>query len=309
MTSPTPGTVPISARLDATRGLVHEAVHIIREAAGQFDRPALLFSGGKDSMVLLDLARRAFWPAPVPFPVVHVDTGHNFPEVIGYRDRVAADYGVRLVVASVEDTIAAGRANDHPGRSRNRLQSVTLRDTIAEHRFDAVLGGARRDEEKARAKERVFSIRDQFARWDPRRQRPELWELYNGRLRPGEHARVFPLSNWTELDIWSYVATYDVPLAGLYFAHERPVVERDGMLVAVTEHTPARPGEPVRTRSVRYRTVGDATCTAAVASTARTAREVLLETATALLSERAATRLDDRISDYAMEDRKREGYF
>jgi sulfate adenylyltransferase subunit 2 len=299
----------LAARLTGAGGLIDEAVYILREVAGQFSRPVLLFSGGKDSVVLLEAARRAFWPAPVPFPVMHVDTGHNFPEVIEFRDAAVARYGVELVVASVQESIDTGRVVERPGQSRNRLQSVTLLDAIEAHGFDAVLGGGRRDEEKARAKERVFSFRDEFGAWDPRAQRPELWDLYHGAHQPGEHVRVFPLSDWTELDIWTYVATFDVALPSLYFAHDRQVVERDGLLVAVTEHTPARPGEQVVTRAVRYRTVGDATCTAAVPSTARTAAEIVLETATATVSERGATRVDDQFSDSAMEDRKREGYF
>ncbi|MFL6076663.1 MAG: sulfate adenylyltransferase subunit CysD [Mycobacteriales bacterium] len=299
----------LAARLTAAGGLIDEAVYILREVAGQFSRPVLLFSGGKDSVVLLEAARRAFWPAPVPFPVMHIDTGHNFPEVIAFRDAAVAHYGVELVVASVQESIDTGRVVERPGRSRNRLQSVTLLDAIAAHGFDAVLGGGRRDEEKARAKERVFSFRDEFGAWDPRAQRPELWDLYHGAHQPGEHVRVFPLSDWTELDIWTYLATNDVALPSLYFAHDRQVVERDGLLVAVTEHTPARPGEQVVTRTVRYRTVGDATCTAAVPSTAGTAAEIVVETATATVSERGATRVDDRFSDSAMEDRKREGYF
>jgi sulfate adenylyltransferase subunit 2 len=299
----------LAARLTAAGGLIDEAVYILREVAGQFSRPVLLFSGGKDSVVLLEAARRAFWPAPVPFPVMHIDTGHNFPEVIAFRDAAVAHYGVELVVASVQESIDTGRVVERPGRSRNRLQSVTLLDAIAAHGFDAVLGGGRRDEEKARAKERVFSFRDEFGAWDPRAQRPELWDLYHGAHQPGEHVRVFPLSDWTELDIWTYLATNDVALPSLYFAHDRQVVERDGLLVAVTEHTPARPGEQVVTRTVRYRTVGDATCPAAVPSTAGTAAEIVVETATATVSERGATRVDDRFSDSAMEDRKREGYF
>ncbi|MFD5093983.1 sulfate adenylyltransferase subunit CysD [Amycolatopsis thailandensis] len=299
----------IGAATTRLAALVDESVHIIREVAGQFRRQALLFSGGKDSMVLLDLTRRAFRPCALPFPLLHVDTGTNFGEVLEFRDRVAAAYGAELIVASVQRSIESGRAKEKPGGTRNRLQSVTLRDAITENGFDALLAGARRDEEKARAKERVFSIRDEFARWDPRRQRPELWEIYNGRLRRGEHARVFPLSNWTEADIWTYVAEYGIDLPELYFARERLVVERSGRWVAVTEHTPAAPGERAIRLPVRYRTVGDATCTAAVRSTAGSPAEVLRETLEATVSERAATRLDDRDGDFAMEDRKREGYF
>jgi sulfate adenylyltransferase subunit 2 len=302
-------TAQLAARLTHPDGLLDETVHILREVLGQFSRPVLMFSGGKDSMVMLDAARRAYWPGTVPFPVLHVDTGHNFPEVIEFRDRVVQRYGVELLVASVQETIDAGRVVERPGESRNRLQSVTLLDAISAHGFDAVLGGGRRDEEKARAKERVFSIRDEFGQWDPRNQRPELWDLYNGRHRPGEHVRVFPLSNWTELDVWMYLTAFDIEVPSLYFAHERAVVDRHGLPVAVTEFSPARPGEPVVVESVRYRTVGDATCTAAVRSTARTAVEVLAETAAATISERGATRVDDQFSESAMEDRKREGYF
>jgi sulfate adenylyltransferase subunit 2 len=289
--------------------LEDESVHVLREVVATFGRPVLLFSGGKDSIVLLRLAEKAFWPGRIPFPVMHVDTGHNFGEVVEFRDRRVAELGVRLVVASVQDSIDAGRVRELPGQSRNPLQTVTLLDAIGGHRFDAVLGGARRDEERSRAKERVFSVRDEFGQWDPRNQRPELWDLYNGRHRPGEHVRVFPLSNWTELDVWRYIAAERVQVPSIYFAHRRDVVERDGMLLAVTPWTPARPGEPVRRESVRYRTVGDATCTGAVRSTASTVDEVVAETAVCRLTERGATRADDRASEAAMEDRKREGYF
>ena len=289
--------------------LEDESVHVLREVLATFSRPVLLFSGGKDSAVLLRLAEKAFWPGRIPFPVMHVDTGHNFPEVIDYRDRRVAQSGAELIVASVQDSIDRGRVREIPGQSRNPLQTVTLLDAIAEHRFDAVLGGARRDEERARAKERVFSVRDEFGQWDPRNQRPELWDLYNGRHQSGEHVRVFPLSNWTELDIWRFVGAEDMDLPSIYYAHERDVVNRDGLLVAVTPWTPARPGEPVRRQVVRYRTVGDATCTAAIASTAGTVAEVLAETAASQITERGETRVDDRASDAAMEDRKREGYF
>jgi len=289
--------------------LEDESVHVLREVVATFERPVLLFSGGKDSIVLLRLAEKAFWPGRVPFPVMHVDTGHNFPEVLAFRDRRVAELGVRLVVASVQDSIDAGRVREAPGQSRNPLQTVTLLDAIAGRRFDAVLGGARRDEERARAKERIFSVRDEFGQWDPRNQRPELWDLYNGRHRPGEHVRVFPLSNWTELDIWRYIAVEGVEVPSIYFAHRRDVVERDGMLLAVTPWTAARPGEPVRRESVRYRTVGDATCTGAVRSAASTVDEVVAETAATTVTERGATRADDRASEAAMEDRKREGYF
>jgi sulfate adenylyltransferase subunit 2 len=289
--------------------LEDEAIHILREVVGQFERPVLLFSGGKDSIVLLHLAAKAFWPGRVPFPVMHVDTGHNFPEVIAYRDRHVAELGVKLVVASVQDSIDRGRVHESPGQSRNPLQTVTLLDGIAEHGFDAVLGGARRDEEKSRAKERVFSVRDDFGQWDPRNQRPELWDLYNGRHRHGEHVRVFPLSNWTELDIWSYIESEGIEVPSIYYAHSRPVFQRDGMLLAVTEWTQPADGELVITDSVRYRTVGDATCTGAIRSIAATVADVLVETAAATISERGATRADDRASDAAMEDRKRQGYF
>ncbi|HEY2983118.1 MAG TPA: sulfate adenylyltransferase subunit CysD [Jatrophihabitantaceae bacterium] len=289
--------------------LEDEAIHILREVVGQFERPVLLFSGGKDSIVLLHLAAKAFWPGRVPFPIMHIDTGHNFPEVIAYRDRHVAELGVKLVVASVQDSIDLGRVQESPGQSRNPLQTVTLLDAIAEHGFDAVLGGARRDEEKSRAKERVFSVRDDFGQWDPRNQRPELWDLYNGRHRRGEHVRVFPLSNWTELDIWSYIEAEGIEVPSIYYAHSRPVFERDGMLLAVTEWTQPADGEVVTTDSVRYRTVGDATCTGAIRSIAATVADVLVETAAATISERGATRADDRASDAAMEDRKRQGYF
>ncbi|HYU67127.1 MAG TPA: sulfate adenylyltransferase subunit CysD [Jatrophihabitantaceae bacterium] len=289
--------------------LEDEAIHILREVVGQFERPALLFSGGKDSIVLLHLAAKAFWPGRVPFPIMHIDTGHNFPEVIAYRDRHVAELGVKLVVASVQDSIDRGRVQESAGQSRNPLQTVTLLDAIAEHGFDAVLGGARRDEEKSRAKERVFSVRDDFGQWDPRNQRPELWDLYNGRHRRGEHVRVFPLSNWTELDIWSYIEAEGIEVPSIYYAHSRPVFERDGMLLAVTEWTQPADGEVVTTDSVRYRTVGDATCTGAIRSIAATVADVLVETAAATISERGATRADDRASDAAMEDRKRQGYF
>jgi sulfate adenylyltransferase subunit 2 len=306
----TAGRVPGGRVPDALDVLEAEALHIFREAVGQLERPALLFSGGKDSAVLLHLAVKAFWPAPLPFPLLHVDTGHNFPEALEFRDKRVEELGARLVVGSVEESIAAGRSTDvGPGESRNRLQSVTLLDTIAEHRFDCLFGGGRRDEEKARAKERIFSLRDAFGGWDPKRQRPELWDLYNGAHRPGEHLRVFPLSNWTELDIWRYIARDKVELPDLYYAHQRDVMERDGMLVAVTPFTPPAEGEVVQRRTVRYRTVGDATCTGAVASDAATPEQVLEEVASSHLTERGATRSDDRASEAAMEDRKREGYF
>jgi sulfate adenylyltransferase subunit 2 len=289
--------------------LESESVHVLREVAGEFERPGLLFSGGKDSIVLSHLAVKAFWPGRVPFPLLHVDTGHNFPEVLAFRDRWAAGRNLRLLVASVEESIARGRVADRPGGSRNPLQTVTLLDAIEEHRFDAVFGGARRDEEKARAKERVFSLRDEFGQWDPRRQRPELWDLYNGRHRPGEHVRVFPLSNWTELDVWSYIARERIPVPEIYFAHDRRVFRRDGMWLADSPHVPLRAGEELELRTVRYRTVGDVTCTGAVESTAATVDEVVAETAATRITERGATRADDRTGEAAMEDRKREGYF
>jgi sulfate adenylyltransferase subunit 2 len=293
------------------RGLIDESVTIIREVAAEFERPVMLFSGGKDSVVMLHLAVRAFSPARVPFPVMHVDTGHNFPEVIEFRDRAVADLGVNLVVASVQASIDAGRVQDAvgPRASRNPLQTVTLLDAITEHRFDAVFGGARRDEERARAKERVYSFRDSFGQWDPKTQRPELWGLYNGRHRPGEHFRIFPLSNWTELDIWRFVREYDIALPSIYFAHERRVFRRDGMWMAESPFLAPDAGETVNTQMVRFRTVGDATCTAAIESTATTLDDIIAETAAARVTERGATRADDRISEAGMEDRKKQGYF
>jgi sulfate adenylyltransferase subunit 2 len=288
-----------------------EAIHVMREVAAEFERPALLFSGGKDSIVMLALAEKAFWPSRIPFPVMHVDTGHNFPEVLEFRDRRVAELGVRLVVASVQDSIDAGRAVEETGRhaSRNRLQTVTLLDAIEEHRFDALFGGARRDEEKARAKERVFSFRDEFGQWDPKNQRPELWSLYNTRIRRGEHIRVFPLSNWTELDVWDYIEREELAIPSIYYAHERPVFERDGLLLAENPYVTRAEDEPVFTATVRYRTVGDMTCTGAVASSAATVAEVIAEVAATRITERGQTRADDRTSEAAMEDRKREGYF
>jgi sulfate adenylyltransferase subunit 2 len=288
-----------------------EAVHIFREVAATIERPGLLFSGGKDSVVMLHVAAKAFWPAPVPFPVMHVDTGHNFDEVIAFRDHVVDQLGVRLVVASVQDDIDAGRVVEDTGprASRNRLQTVTLLRGIRENEFGAVFGGARRDEEKARAKERVFSFRDEFGAWDPRNQRPELWSLYNGRHRRGENIRVFPLSNWTELDIWNYILRENIELPPLYYAHKRPVIERDGMLLADTRFLQRIEGETPFEAMVRFRTIGDATCTGCVESSAATAAEVVIEVAAARITERGATRADDRISEAGMEDRKKEGYF
>jgi sulfate adenylyltransferase subunit 2 len=295
----------------SSRELINESIGILREAVAEFERPVLLFSGGKDSVVMLHLARAAFRPAPLPFPVMHIDTGHNFPEVIEFRDRVVKHYGLRLVVASVQHSIDTGRVADvtGPRSSRNVLQTVTLLDAIGEHRFDVVLGGARRDEERARAKERVFSHRDEFGQWDPKQQRPEVWGLYNTRHRRGEHFRAFPLSNWTELDIWRFVRDEHIELPSIYYAHERRVVRRDGMLMAASPHLELLPGEAPLTQMVRFRTVGDATCTAAIESHASTVDEVVAETSAARLTERGATRADDRISDAGMEDRKRTGYF
>jgi len=298
-------TTPLS-QLDLVEA---ESIHVMREVAAQFQRPALLFSGGKDSIVMLRLAEKAFWPARIPFPLVHVDTGHNFQEVLAFRDQRVAELGARLVIGSVQDDINAGRVHEVPGGLRNPLQTTTLLRTIEQGRYDAVFGGARRDEEKARAKERFFSFRDGFGQWDPKNQRPELWSLYNGRHNPGEHIRVFPLSNWTELDVWRYIAREGIEVPSIYFAHEREVFVRDGMLLGVTDVSMPRAGELVQTRTVRYRTVGDASCTGAVASTARTADEVVEELAVTRVTERGATRADDRASEAAMEDRKREGYF
>jgi sulfate adenylyltransferase subunit 2 len=291
--------------------LESESIHVIREVAAEFERPTLLFSGGKDSIVMLALAEKAFKPANIPFSVMHVDTGHNFPEVLEYRDKRVAELGVRLVVASVQDSIDAGRAVEETGRwvSRNRLQTVTLLDAIEDNRFDAAFGGARRDEEKARAKERVFSFRDEFGQWDPKNQRPELWNLYNTRIKRGEHIRVFPLSNWTELDVWAYIERENLEIPSIYYAHEREVFERDGILLAVNEYLTMAENESPFTATVRYRTVGDMTITGAVLSTAATVGEVITEVAATRITERGATRADDRTSEAAMEDRKKEGYF
>ncbi|MGP3922881.1 MULTISPECIES: sulfate adenylyltransferase subunit CysD [unclassified Streptomyces] len=289
--------------------LESEAVHIFREVAGEFERPVILFSGGKDSIVMLHLALKAFAPAAIPFSLLHVDTGHNFPEVIDYRDRTVARHGLRLHVASVQEFIDRGELRERPDGTRNPLQTVPLLDAIDKNRFDAVFGGGRRDEEKARAKERVFSLRDEFGGWDPRRQRPELWQLYNGRHSPGEHVRVFPLSNWTELDVWQYIAREKIELPEIYYAHDREVFQRSGMWLAPGEWGGPKDGERVETRLVRYRTVGDMSCTGAVDSDATTIEAVIAEIAASRLTERGATRADDKLSEAAMEDRKREGYF
>jgi sulfate adenylyltransferase subunit 2 len=288
-----------------------ESIHVIREVAAEFERPVLLFSGGKDSIVMLALAERAFWPARVPFPVMHVDTGHNFAEVLEFRDRRTDAAGARLIIASVQESIDSGRVAEETGRwaSRNRLQTTTLLDAIEEHRFDAVFGGARRDEEKARAKERMFSFRDEFGQWDPKNQRPELWNLYNTRLRRGEHIRVFPLSNWTELDVWHYIWREELEIPSIYFAHQRQVFEREGILLADSPYVTRGEDEPLFEATVRYRTVGDMSCTGAVESTAATIPEVITEIAATRITERGQTRADDRTSEAAMEDRKREGYF
>jgi sulfate adenylyltransferase subunit 2 len=288
-----------------------ESIHVMREVAAEFERPVLLFSGGKDSIVMLALAERAFGPARIPFPVMHIDTGHNFSEVLDFRDQRVAELGIRLIVASVQEAIDDGRVTEESGRwaSRNRLQTTSLLDGIAEHRFDAVFGGARRDEEKARAKERIFSFRDEFGQWDPKNQRPELWNVYNTRIGRGEHIRVFPLSNWTELDVWHYIEREGLEIPAIYFAHQRQVFERDGILLADNQFVVRSDDEPVFETSVRYRTVGDMTCTGAVESGAVTIADVIAEIGATRITERGQTRADDRASEAAMEDRKREGYF
>lgn len=300
---------PAASALDQLTLLEAEGIHIIREIVAELERPVLLFSGGKDSVVMLHLARKAFWPGPIPFPVLHVDTGHNFAEVLAYRDAVVAELGLRLIVARVQDYIDDGRLLERPDGTRNPLQTVPLLDAIVDGRFDAVFGGGRRDEEKARAKERVVSLRDEFGQWDPRNQRPELWSLYNPRHRPGEHVRVFPLSNWTELDVWRYIERERIALPELYYAHDRDVFRRDGMWLAASELLPLRPGETVERRVVRYRTVGDISCTGAVESDAASVADVIAEVAAVRITERGATRADDRLTEAAMEDRKKEGYF
>ncbi|MBN1530277.1 MAG: sulfate adenylyltransferase subunit CysD [Thermoleophilaceae bacterium] len=293
------------------RALESEGIHVIREVAAELQRGVLLFSGGKDSAVLLHLARKAFWPAALPFPVMHVDTGHNFPEVLEYRDRMVEEVGAELIVASVQDSIDKGRVVEETGprASRNRLQSVTLLDAIEEHGFKAAFGGARRDEERARAKERILSFRDDFGQWDPKAQRPELWNLYNGFVKPGEHVRVFPLSNWTELDVWQYVREEEIPLPSIYMSHRREVFNRDGMLYAVSPFVELLDSESPFEESVRFRTVGDMSCTGAVRSEAATLEDVVTEIAATRITERGETRADDRVSEAAMEDRKKEGYF
>jgi sulfate adenylyltransferase subunit 2 len=300
---------PTAYRVSHLDALEAESIFVMREVVAEFQRPVLLFSGGKDSIVMLRLAEKAFAPARIPFPVMHVDTGHNFAEVLEFRDLRVKQLGVQLIVASVPEALESGLVRESPDGMRNRIQTPVLLAAVEKYRFDALFGGARRDEEKARAKERVFSFRDDFGQWDPKNQRPELWSLYNGRVHPGESIRVFPLSNWTELDIWHYIAREGIGLPAIYFAHQREVVDRDGMLYAVHEHLPLRAGETSFMETVRYRTVGDASCTAAVRSDADTIEKVIDEVAATRITERGATRGDDRVSEAAMEDRKREGYF
>jgi sulfate adenylyltransferase subunit 2 len=304
------GERAIAHRATHLDALEAEAIFIMREVAAEFQRPVLLFSGGKDSIVLLRIAEKAFRPAKFPFPIMHIDTGHNFPEVLEFRDRRVEELGERLIVASVQESIDKGRVREEPGNpSRNRLQTTTLLDAILEHKFDSVFGGARRDEEKARAKERVFSLRDEFGQWEPRSQRPELWALYNGRIRQGQHMRVFPISNWTEMDVWQYIAREGIEVPSIYFAHEREVFRRDGMWLSTGPHLTPGPDETIERQTVRYRTVGDMTCTGAVNSDAADLEMIIAETAAARITERGATRADDSFSETAMEDRKKEGYF
>lgn len=298
-----------SYNLSQLRILESEAIYIMREVAAELEHPALMFSGGKDSIVLLHLAAKAFAPAPIPFSVIHIDTGHNFAEVLDFRDKLVAEFGLNLVVGSVQDAINRGLVFEEPNGSRNRLQTPVLLETAEKFGFNALMGGARRDEEKARAKERVFSFRDEFGQWDPKNQRPELWELYNTRLHVGESLRVFPISNWTELDIWNYIAEKNIGVPAIYYAHRREVFERNGMLFGVHEHCQPRSTEKVSVETVRYRTVGDASLTAAVRSLAATAQEIVIEVAATRITERGATRGDDQVSEAAMEDRKKEGYF
>ena len=305
------GAITGQYQLSHLRAIEAQSMHIIREVAAEFERPVLLFSGGKDSVIMLRIAQKAFFPGRIPFPVMHIDTGHNFPEVIEFRDRIVDELEATLLVASVQESIDAGRSTEESGAdpSRNRLQTRTLLDAINQHKFDAVFGGARRDEEKARAKERVYSFRDEFGQWDPKNQRPELWSLYNGRHGAGEHIRVFPISDWTELDVWQYIGEEHLDLPSIYYSHRRPVFRRDGMLLSEGPFVHPRGEEEVFEATVRYRTVGDMTCTGAVESAASTVDDIILEVAASRLTERGATRADDRVSEAAMEDRKREGYF
>jgi sulfate adenylyltransferase subunit 2 len=304
------GERALRRRVSHLDALEAESIFIMREVAAEFERPALLFSGGKDSIVMLRIAEKAFRPAKFPFPMMHIDTGHNFPEVLEFRDRRVAELGERLIVASVQESIDKGRVREEPGNpSRNRLQTITLLDAITEHKFDAVFGGARRDEEKARAKERVFSLRDEFGQWEPRAQRPELWALYNGRLRQGQHMRIFPISNWTEMDVWQYIEREGIEVPSVYYAHEREVFRRDNMWLSTGPYLSPGPDETVERMVVRYRTVGDMTCTGAVSSDAADLEAIIAETAAARITERGATRADDSFSETSMEDRKKEGYF
>ncbi len=298
-------------RLDYLEQLEAESIYIMREVAAQFEKPALLFSGGKDSITLVHLAKKAFAPMKIPFPLVHIDTGHNFPEALNYRDELAKELGAELIVRKVEDTIREKKLSEPKGKfaSRNWLQIHTLLDTIEEFEFDACIGGARRDEEKARAKERFFSVRDEFGQWDPKLQRPELWNIYNGKIHKGENVRVFPISNWTELDVWNYIRKENIQLPSIYFAHQREVVEHQGQYIAVSDHIKLDPEDKISTKTVRYRTVGDMTCTAAVESTASTLEEVVNEIMASRISERGETRIDDKVTEAAMEDRKKGGYF